>query len=298
MGINTQVMNISNIPLDYKWADYGLRDPSVLTGGDGCAVVEDGKITVYVNGRSTKDGFTRVGRFYLDLDTLMCTYSDFVFSEGDYTAQGSVVKVSDNSYWMFYSPSVHIGFKRAVSANGDTWHTDDNIILRPEQYGCSKIGIPFVTKIAGRWIMVFEGVKKDRYGVFAAESADGNTWHPLRGESIYKPGRGNDVYSQANPSIYSIGNSLLMFYNGNAVKNQWDLWYIYSKSFENYTWHKPNVFLKRSHFNNVRRLEGARLIKTKGDHHKVLFFMLPTYDSYLGGRISIISDFVLKANTG
>ncbi|MFW6334451.1 MAG: methyltransferase domain-containing protein [Desulfosalsimonas sp.] len=287
---------------DRKWCRFGVRDPVLLSHPDGTLVKQGEWLTVYFNGRDKsilKGGRTRVGRAEITSAlTKVKTSPDPVFGDGDYTALGSVLKVGKDKYWMYYSHGTDMGFRRAVSENGIRWQAEKPALLSPGQFGCTRIGLPYVIKSGPEWIMVFEGIRGKGFRIFAAVSHDGAKWTPaLDGEPIYTPAVNEwDGGGQANPALFplscekNVADPFVLLYNGHGPGNPtgWDLGVLGSENPLG-PWRKGAgpVLTRKELGLSDGRLEGARLVQApESDGRAGLFFFgLPGKDSYKDGRI-------------
>ena len=193
---------------------------------------------------------------------------------------------------MFYSPGTDLGFRRAVSRDGKHWQKQERLLLKPQQFGCSRIGLPFVTKVRDYWFMLLEGIINRTFRIFAAVSPDGEAWEPvLKGQPIYSPGPGSwDAGGQANPSLSCLDQGkCLLLYNGHAQEEPsgWDLGALACRDPLNGKMNRiQGPILRRRDLKFPRgRLEGARLLRFPGQEDKLLFFALPGMDSYQNGAI-------------
>ena len=286
------------------WCAFGVRDPSLLSDAEGRPVVVDGRLTIFFNGRDrplSDGGRSRVGRATAAADLSDWSVDeDPAFSDESYAAQGSVIKIAEDLHWMFYSHGTDRGFRRAASSDARCWRWDDRVLLTPGQFGCSRIGLPFVIRNDDGWLMLFEGVRRSGFALFAATSADGETWRPAAGaEPIYRPAAGRwDAGGQANPSLacLDVGDGaagpVLLFYNGHGPGDPtgWDIGAADAADPLAGNWNAPDVpLLTRAAVGPwVSRLEGPRLVAPISDGlARLLFFTLPTRDSYAGGRIGV-----------
>lgn len=281
------------------WCRFGLRDPCILSLPNGSPVLDRGWLCVFFNGRDRplpEGGRTRVGRAWLSpcLSRIEMD-QDQVFADGDYTAQGSVIHEA-GLYVMYYSHGTDLGFKLAVSTDGQHWKSQEQILLNPEQFGCTRIGLPFVTRTHQAWLMFFEGIRKKQFRIFAAWSEDGQTWEPAcGGQPIYTPAQGAwDAGGQANPSLATIKDRrgkerYILLYNGHA-KNEpacWDIGARWSEDPLSGGWKGQNrpILCRKDLGLQGGRLEGPRLLRLPGQRDRLLFFALPGKDSYRDGAV-------------
>jgi len=295
-----------------EWCQFGVRDPSLLIGKDNTPARIQGKYFLYFNGRDKslqEGGRTKVG---------MATSVDLrewevaaqpCFSDGDYAAVGSVVMARKDEYWMFYSHGTDIGFRRAYSQNGTQWQAEDCILLRPDQFNCSRIGLPSVHYLNGKWGMVFEGITKNGFRVFGAASDNGTNWHPMNmGEPLYNAREDAwDGSAQANPYLFSCDsrqNRLLLLYNAYSVNDigGWDIGYVPTIFEESLTCSADNSHLLLDRLVcglPAGRLEGPKLIKIPSTNEFLLYwFTLPSRDSYCGGTIRMANASITPSEEG
>ena len=292
-----------------EWCNFGLRDPILLTDRHGRPIIHKNRLTVYFNGRDktlSDGGFTRVGG--ATCSTLLTDWSPnegYIFEDGQYAAAGSVIQLSPTEFWLFYSFGTDLGFRRAASVDGKDWSIYSETLLQPEQFDCTRIGLPFVIEHDGRWIMLFEGIFRGKFKIFGAESSDGLIWTPMNSaKPLIVPPSGNwDGSAQANPSlgfkVFPDGSIAdILFYNGYGEKNsgQWDL---AAAPFGMNGKSAAVPFLQKSQIHwPVHRLEGARFVSLDDAmEDRILFFSLPTADSYQGGVIGVAEIVFTQKNS-
>lgn len=303
--MNLSVSNIPSKPVlkpNADWCRFGIRDPVFLTDMRGWPILENGKLVVFFNGRDKPipaGGVTRVGRAVAeDLDNWDIG-DDFIFEDGAYAALGSAIKVEERDYRLFYSYDTASGFRLATSQDGLSWAAGTETLLTPEQFGCSRIGLPFVYKAQSEWRMVFEGITKGGFRIFAACSENGVCWQPANGGApLYAPELGAwDDGGQANPSMLprrdAEDDGCIILYNGQKAKDLtgWDIGVttIYG------AWSKATAapgrrILERRQIPwKTTRLEGARwFFDNKTKRNNLLYFALPSEDSYKDGVIGMV----------
>lgn len=295
----------SMISTDLSWARFGIRDPSILLSLDGTPIVDDhGRLTVYFNSRSaapSEGGITRIGLAMGNQAEGWSIRDRFIFEDGSYAAQGSVIKEERDSYLLYYSPDTAQGFRYATSKDGVNWQRNPSALcLSCPQFGVSRMGLPYVTCLDDRWYMVFEGIWNGRFRIFMASSMNGRDWQAENdGQPIYQPDEtGWDVFAQANPSLYQARNGdgpgYFILYNGCASANNWEIGIMGAARLSG-PWSAGQApVLKRSQLSEwaCGRLEGARLLASDNEEHQnaqLLLFGLPTTDSYAQGKIATIS---------
>lgn len=219
-----------------------------------------------------------------------------VLTDGTYSAAGSAIFVSQRERRLYYSFDTAQGFRLARSSDGRAWTPLVDTLLAPGQFGCTRIGLPFVFREGRRWLMVFEGIRDGRFSIFAAHSSDGLTWTPaLNGDPLYTPPLGRwDCGGQANPSVsrhgFFQGRKHALFYNAHATGHpgEWDLGVVFTDDILSGRWElTPEPLLCRRELSwPAERLEGARFVyDDQNDVGRAMFFALPTKDSYSRGVI-------------
>jgi hypothetical protein len=281
------------------WSRFGIRDPSLLSNPAGDPIVAaNGCHTLYFNGRDApidRGGITQVGRasgvpsggWHVDPRP--------VFADGAYAAQGSVVRVAPDDYRLYYNFDTSRGFALARSADGLVWQRmAEPAILRPEQFAASRIGLPHVTRHDNAWVMLFEGFVEGRAKLFLALSEDGLAWEPGNGgEPIYRPERDSwDAHAQANPSLVRLSPGrgappFAIIYNGENAADNWEIGALFADAIGGPWRGLPAPLLKRGPPGSWDggRLEGGRVVNGRPAGLGMLFFGLPTADSYADGRI-------------
>ncbi len=282
-----------------EWNVFGIRDPSVLVDPAGKAIRQPtGDYVLFYNGRSApipNSGVTRIGRAVSRDGIYWQSEPKPVFADQNYACLGSVIQRGTQDYILYYSPDTEIGFDYATSKDGIHWvKNNTGPILTCQSYNIRRMGLPFVTKIDDDWIMVFEGSKRF-FNIYAAISEDGLSWTPLNeSKPIYTPGSDCwDSLAQANPSLYvqteSKNKRFYLLYNGCAKGSDWDIGILRTDNLYSYSWEAcPEPILRRGSSGawDQGRLEGARLFDGNGTGSCLLFFGLPTNDSYFGGKIA------------
>lgn len=285
------------------WCSFGVRDPMLLSFPNGDPARIDGSYHLYFNGRDAplaNSGRTAVGHAVSSDLANWKIEPGPCFQDGDYTAAGSVVLIDRSNYWMFYSPGTDVGFRRAVSADGKRWRPESKLIVQPSQYGCTRIGLPYVIHVGGRWLMLFEGIRQGAFRIFAASSEDGIAWSPINdGQPVFLPPAGRwDAGGQANPALCKVVDSTgryrwLMLYNGHAEQqlHGWNIGVV-EAILDNRLDFKPTsaIILDRTIHGSTAhgRLEGARLVRSTPEGGlQILYFDLPSADSYRGGTIRL-----------
>ncbi|WP_188453116.1 methyltransferase domain-containing protein [Glycocaulis albus] len=276
---------------DREWCRFGVRDPVVLTDETGRPLLENDRLTVFFNGRDRpmeEGGITRVGRALCSADGAGWQVADSpVLDDGDYCALGSAVR-RDDEYWIYYSPGTRDGFRVARSIDGKHWRREERLLLTPGQFNCSRIGLPFVFRPSGRWLMLFEGLRHHRFRIYQAHSDDGFHWVPSAGEPVFMPDdQAWDGYAQANPSVFprDDNSSCILFYNGSAVEEPQG-WEIAATSWQEKPRPASSPFLSRDQASLPGgRLEGTRGLAPQADGVLALYFALPGNDSYKDGAI-------------
>lgn len=281
------------------WSQFGIRDPSPLTYPDGANVFNDiGGYTIYFNARNKaiqSNGKTIVGS--IDVSPILepSTAPRKTLENGGYCAQGSALKLASNSYKLFFSPDTQIGFKQANSSNGKSWKIETEALLCTTQYGLNRMGLPFVRKFSEVWLMLFEGSIHGRFSIYMAISEDGERWYPANdGKTIYIPRASAwDEYAQANPSIYKElqpdGRVIyFILYNGCSEAHGWDIGLLRSYSIFGPWQPMSDPILRREKVNGLARgrIEGARYVFHPDFDPKLIYFSLPSSDSYQGGYIT------------
>jgi len=270
----------------------------VLSWPNGDPVVDGGRLTVFFNGRCVEvDGSlrTRVGMATCGAEMLDdWTISDaFVLEDGAYCAGGSVLKFAENEFRLYYSHGTDKGFRVACSSDGKRWLPGDEVLLSPGQFQCNRIGLPFVTRQdGGDWLMLFEGLRQDGFAIYAATSQDSINWIPaFDGRRLIQSPEGRwDDNSQANPSLGNLivdgAPTKVLFYNGYSRRTV-GFWELAATKWQLNLEPASEPFLTRADMpDDTHRLEGARLVRS--GHLRdpmILFFRLPTKDSYAQGEI-------------
>lgn len=293
----------SDIKGTFDYCKFGIRDPSLLMNPEGQVVINDrGKLTLFFNARdrSIKDGgVTSVGIAHGNFEVGWKIQPNPVFMDGTYAAQGSVLQLASDQFRMYYSPDTRRGFAVASSRNLESWQQyDDKLILEQNAFGVVRMGLPFVRWVINKWVMFFEGSDNGRFHLYQAVSADGINWIPANdGKPIYSPVPGSwDAFSQGNPSLYveqdGMGNlSYFILYNGCSELYGWDIGILASDGVDGPWRGRKEPLLRRGEAGrwDARRIEGARLIDVPGGQPRIVYFGLPTEDSYFGGRIAFAS---------
>jgi SAM-dependent methyltransferase/predicted GH43/DUF377 family glycosyl hydrolase len=284
------------------WNRFGIRDPSVLMDAKGEPVRdESGQFTVFFNARDRirkEGGVTCVGAARGDLRGGWVVQPEVAFTDGSYAAQGSVLRLTPDHYRLYYSPDTLCGFALASSQDGRNWQKTEGLILRPQPFGVRRMGLPFVRRVGGQWVMVFEGIADGRFHIYMAVSKDGVAWEPANhGKPIYSPEQSRwDAFGQANPSLYvgrdeADNETIFMLYNGCGSLHRWDIGVLISDLLEG-PWHGAAVpVLRRGSPGewDGGRVEGARLIETPDSPPLIVYFAVPGDDSYAGGCIAVAS---------
>lgn len=284
------------------WATYGIRDPMLVHSADSESCNAHGQFTGYFNARDREidnGGRTVVGKFEFSLDYVAKVDQSACFSDGQYAAAGSVVRTPDGSLYLFYSPDTARGFAIATSTCGTQWERHDSIMLEPRDFGCTRIGLPSVVFCGERWVMLFEGICNGAFRIFGAESDDLKSWIPMNnGKPLFHGSfEGNwDQRGQANPSLVRIMDGFgevrwFMCYNGESIKESsgWDLGCVELLDTAEMKFARNAVRIMtrgRFPFHRGGRLEGGRVVYNENRGEYVLvFFYLPTSNSYFGGQI-------------
>jgi SAM-dependent methyltransferase len=260
---------------------------------------EAGDMAVYFNARSAPvgdGGVTCVGLARGNPADGWRVAPEPVLVDGAYAAQGSVLRAAPGQYRMYYSQDTLKGFRLATSTDGLVWHpAPGEPLLVPEQFGVRRMGLPYVVRAEHAWFMVFEGTDGGRFHIYMASSPDGVRWQPEReGKPVYVPPAGAwDSFGQANPSLYPARSATgrtgyVILYNGSGANDMtWDVGALASVHPRG-TWSScGEPFLRRGAPGtwNAWRVEGARLVRDKEKPAALLFFGLPTNDSYRDGQI-------------
>jgi len=288
---------------DQSWNRFGIRDPSILTNAAGHPVLDEaGRFAMFFNARdraTTDGGVTCVGLAQGTMESGWTSEPQPVFVDGAYAAQGSVLQLAPDHFRMYYSPDTLWGFALASSTDGRCWRRfGTRPILEPGQFGVRRMGLPFVRRIGQRWIMLFEGMAGSGFHIYLATSLDGIEWRAgNQGRSVYTPADGAwDCLGQANPSLYveneeAEDSGYFIFYNGCREVHAWDIGVLRSDSLEGPWRSSPAPVLCRGQQGgwNAGRVEGARLVERPEGLPGVVYFALPTTDSYAGGRIAFAS---------
>lgn len=278
-----------------RWSSFGMRDPCILTRPEGGAV-ERGRPVMYFNGRDRPlraGGRTRVGRATWTPEQAWRAHPKPVFEDGMYAAAGSVLCLEHGVHRLYYSPDTERGFAIAESSNGLDWTRLDGIVLAPEQFHVRRMGLPYVVRHPGRWLMVFEGSTRDGYGIYGASSPDGLAWEPLRdGARLYETDANAwDRAGQANPSLHLAADGrAVILYNGCQESTAFDVGAILAPDLSSAAWERldaPLLCRGPAGSWDGGRLEGARPLFDPSEprHLGLLYFGLATPDSYAGGAI-------------
>lgn len=293
--------HLSLISSSASWSCFGIRDPSILSTAAGLPIIDSsGDYTLYFNARSAPEesgGVTCVGVARGSPRTGWRIDPTPVLVDGKYAAQGCVLKVADNDYCLYYSRNTQSGFCLAHSSDGRTWQScGDDDLLRPAQFGVRRMGLPYVIRDGQRWLMVFEGIDAGRFHIYMASSIDGLLWQPENdGNPVYTPdGDSWDSHGQANPSLWPLRypdgrHGYVMLYNGCATAHGWDIGLLTAASPLGPWTCSAAPFLRRGERGewNAGRVEGARLLLTEdGSASSLMYFALPSHDSYQGGQIA------------
>lgn len=276
---------------DQDWCRFGVRDPVILTNCEGFPVKFNGLYRLFFSGRDrnvSEGGRTQIGWAFSDDLINWTTEPKPVFCDGDYAASGSVIKLPSGRYRIYYSFDTLKGLRYAETEDFSFWEINEAPILTPGQYDCHRIGLPNVFVRDGIWFLLAEGLNTC-FSIVGAISFDGKSWSPLaNGEPLYFPEPENwDNISQANPSIsHSPKYPDLLFYNGNLSASDWDIGVSKTGgSLLDFVTGIGIPFLCRLDINaSGGRLEGARLVKSSRGH-SLFYFVLPSENSYSGGRI-------------
>lgn len=278
---------------NHRWSAFGLRDPSLLTDADGHPWRDaGGNLTLYFNARDRayeQGGTTVVGRAVGDTTHGWHLDDMPAFTDGIYAAQGSVLRVAADDWRLYYSRDTRSGLYLARSSDGMHWQPVAAPLLVPSQVGAQRTGLPFVRRIGERWVMLFEATRDARFGLYMALSSDGLHFTPAHGgEPLYRPAAHRwDSYAQANPSLVVDAEGYHILYNGCASLSAWDIGLLSAPSLDGPWQSMPSPLLRRGDTPRWAqgRIEGARLIP--GTPPALLYFGLPTDDSYAGGTIAL-----------
>lgn len=293
----------SDIKGTFDYCKFGIRDPALLMNSEGEVVIDaQGKLTLFFNARdrSMKDGGkTSVGIAHGNFEEGWKIQPNPIFMDGIYAAQGSVLQLASDQFCMYYSPDTRRGFAVASSRNLKSWQQyDDKLILDINAFGVFRMGLPFVRWVIDKWVMFFEGSDNGRFHIYQAVSVDGINWIPANsGKPIYSPAPGSwDDLGQANPSLYieqdGMGNlSYFILYNGCSELYGWDIGILASDGVDGPWRGRKEPLLRRGEAGrwDSGRIEGARLVNIPGGQPRIVYFGLPTKDSYFGGRIAFAS---------
>ncbi len=289
---------------DQPWSGFGIRDPSILSHPDGDPVVEGaGSLTLYFNARDreiSQGGTTSVGLAHGSQLAGWSIQPKPVLVDGAYAAQGSVLRLAADHFRMYYSSDTLQGFALASSTDGLVWQRfGHDLILSPRPFGALRMGLPFVRRIRDQWVMVFEGTDAGRFHIYLATSPDGINWQAgNQGRPIHTPAAGAwDCFGQANPSLYVAKDhdsdrlTYFIIYNGCREVHAWDIGALCSDALEGPWRVSPDPVLRRGRDGewDAGRVEGARLLDIAGRPPSIVYFGLPTSDSYAGGRIAFAS---------
>jgi SAM-dependent methyltransferase len=285
-----------------SWNRFGIRDPSVMVDSCGQPVVDvDGCMMLYFNSRDAplKDGGKTVvgvakGSFTEGWQILERP----VFEDANYAAQGSILRITPDHHRMYYSANTLEGFRLAVSADGVAWQRFERTHLpTPSMFGVRRMGLPYVTRVGEVWYMVFEGMAPNRFNIYMAMSEDGLHWSPVNSGRPVRSTTGGtwDSFGRANPSLYEVPipdgqRRYYIFYNGCSSPGAWDLGIMRASSIQG-PWQAcaaPLLSRTQNALWKNGRIEGARLLKLD-EAVRVVFFALPTIDSYAGGEIHDVS---------
>ena len=285
---------------EHSWSAFGVRDPSILCTPKGDPVVDDaGRLTIFFNARDREvddGGMTCVGMARADMASGWSVDPKPALVDGSYAAQGSVLRLAADHFRMYYSPDTLRGFALASSSDGLRWQRfGTGLILTPLPFGVWRMGLPFVRRVGNRWAMVFEGIADGRFHIYLATSSDGIDWQPgTQGRPVYAPEPGQwDSFGQANPSLYVANEGsehprYFILYNGCCELHGWDVGVLVSEALEGPWQHAPEPVLRRGRPSawDAGRVEGARLVERPGCSPEVVYFALPTLNSYAGGCIA------------
>ncbi len=288
---------------DLDWCRFGIRDPSPLMEPDGKPVADSaGMLRLFFNARdrATGDGGATCVGVARGSSTVGWTLERTpAFACGAYAAQGSVLRLAPDHFRMYYSPDTRRGFALASSSDGQVWRQfGKELILEPHPFGVQRMGLPYVRRWLDHWVMLFEGIEKGRFHIYLAYSADGITWKPgNRGQPIYLPAPDSwDRLGQANPSLYmecreNGQHSFFILYNGCSELHAWDVGILVAENLEGPWLPAAAPVLCRGGNSawDAGRLEGARLIERVGVQAEIVYFGLPSADSYAGGGIAFAS---------
>lgn len=288
---------------ELAWNRYGVRDPSFLMDMEGNPVTDaDGSLSLFFNARDNPildGGITCVGVAKGNLGADWVIQPTPVFESGSYAAQGSVLQLAPDHFRMYYSPDTLRGFALASSVDGQNWESSrGQLILEPSAFGIRRMGLPFVRRVNNKWVMLFEGIHEGRFKIYMALSADGVSWEPSnQGRPIYDPSSSTwDAFGQANPSLcvqeHPDGETnYYILYNGCSAPHAWDIGILRAHSLQGPWETSSSPILCRGALNedDAGRVEGARLLGIPSCQPRIIYFGLPTKDSYYGGQIRTAS---------
>ena len=281
------------ISADQPWCVFGVRDPFFLLDENGLLAKHEGSFILFFSGRDKSllnGGKTAIGlaRSSNLIDWKIDPYP--VFKDGSYATSGSAIKSPNGSIKLFYAFDTARGFRSAESWDLKSWTISHDIIAKPSQFFCRRIGLPYVFKKSGAWYLLFEGLRK-HFSIYGLQSKDGVYWTPMHnGEPIYAPSSGGwDELAQANPSVTTISGELFLVYNGYRTAGEWDIGIQKFPDPAKKIMHTSEMpLLSRSDLLGVQtsRLEGCRIFSNiMNDQDNLFFFDLPTPDSFEAGRI-------------
>ena len=272
----------------------------MLVDANGKAEVDDGLLTMFFNARDAPletGGLTVIGRATSsDGGTTWQVDPIPALSDGPYSAAGSALVLDDRTVALFYTFDTTAGFRMATSTDGGTFcPIASPPFFQPPDVGCTRIGLPYVTKALDGWVMVFEGLDPAarRFSIFGARSGNLRDWNLLNnGRSLLPPAGDWDRHGQANPSLHRDGDGLFLLYNGSPDPMEWDVGLARSKDPTLRTWETLKAPILMRHDDeswSATRLEGARPFPAGSNLSGLLYFGTPTADSFLGGTIGIAS---------
>ena len=249
------------------------------------STTEDENIMLIFNSRKYENSIQKTNTFYISCKDLSANalIPKKLFQDGNYTATGSIIK-ENKTYTLYYSADTKKGFKSATTIDFTNWDKNNNYFLKISDFkNIYRMGLPYVTKINNIYYCIFEGMTKKGFHIYMATSNDNIAWIPYNnGYPIYNGQYYYEKEGQANPSLYYINQKFVIFYNG-CISGKWSGSYLITDDFKNYVG-LNNPLIDVNKIQGSYRIEGLRLIEYK-KKKILLFFILPTRDSYYKGDI-------------